>query len=155
MFAIRTILCPTDFSEPSETAVRAAEHLARDCGAKLILLHVAELPPMIADEAVLMHPADFDPDRERERLEAVAIDSTVEVERDFVLGVAPDDILRVARERGCDLIVIGTHGRTGLSRLVMGSVAEAVIRKAPCPVLSVRPDACPVARVAETVAAAG
>lgn len=153
MFSIRTILCPTDFSEPSEAAIRTAEAMARDCGARLILLHVAELPAMVAAEGVLMHPVDFDPNQERERLDAVAITPGVDAERTFVLGVAVDDILRVAAERKCDLIVIGTHGRTGLGRLVMGSVAESIIRKAPCPVLSVRPDACPMARTAETMAA--
>jgi nucleotide-binding universal stress UspA family protein len=155
MFPARTILCPTDFFEPAEAAVRTAEAIARESGARLILLHVVEMPPRVEPGGVLMHPAEFDYQLEREQLDAITIDPAVDLERVFVLGAVPEDILSIAEERKCDLIVIGTHGRTGLGRLLMGSVAESVIRKAPCPVLSVRTASCPVARTAEMVGTTG
>ena len=139
MLAIRTILHPTDFSERSEFAFRLACLLARDYGARLTVLHVAEPAITIGGEGVLMLPLAVDVQPLRERLQQLRPpDPKVQVEHRLVEGDAATEILRVAEETKCDMIVLGTHGRTGLGRLLMGSVAEQVVRKALCPVLTVK-----------------
>ncbi len=139
MLAIRTVLHPTDFSERSEFAFRLACSLARDYGARLVVLHVAEPPTAVAGEGVVMLPPAFDLEPLRERLQQLRPeDLKIPVEHRLVQGDAATEILRVAGEAKCDLIVMGTHGRTGLGRLLMGSVAEQVVRKASCPVLTVK-----------------
>jgi nucleotide-binding universal stress UspA family protein len=148
MGPIRTILHPTDFSERSGYAFQLACALARDYGARLIVLHVAE-PPVIPYGGVMTPPP---PPRDswralEEQLHRIqAPEPTVHVEHRLEEGGPVAEILRVARETTADLIVMGTHGRTGLGRLLMGSVAEQVVRKAPCPVLTVKtpfPEAAP------------
>ncbi len=138
MLKIRTILHATDFSPPADNAFQLACSLARDHGAKLVVLHVVS--PAV--------PADFLPPRPRpksyrqmlrQQLRLVKpSEGEIELKHQLVEGDPATEILRVATELDCDLIVLGTHGRTGLERLVMGSVAEAVVRKAMCPVLTVR-----------------
>jgi nucleotide-binding universal stress UspA family protein len=136
MLAIRTILHPTDFSDYSDYAFRLACSLAGDHGARLIVLHVAE-PMPVAGQEVLIPAFDLEPLRERlQRLRPE--DPKTPVEHRLVEGDAASEILRIAQETKCDLIVMGTHGRTGLGRLLMGSVAEQVVRKASCPVLTVK-----------------
>ena len=140
MFPIRTILHPTDFSEPSRYAFRMASALARDYHARLIVLHVGITPAPMLMEGVL--PLDLEEYESglREELRRVAPpDGSRQVERRLILGVEPvSEIVRVAETEPCDLIVMGTHGRSGLRRVLMGSVAEHVQREAPCPVLTVR-----------------
>ena len=157
MLTIRTILHATDFSERSEFAFRLACSLARDYGARLIVMHVAEPAMAIAGEGVLMFPLAVDVQPLRERLQQLRPpDPKVQVEHRLVEGDAATEILRVAEETKCDMIVLGTHGRTGLGRLLMGSVAEQVVRKALCPVLTVKtalPEPCPSGE--PTSAAAG
>ena len=135
---IRRILHPTDFSERSEHAFRLACALARDHNAPLLVLHVSS-PYVIYGEGVLVEPP---PDHTRElraQLEQVRpYDPRVVLEHRLVEGDPATEIIRATREAGCDLIVLGTHGRTGLRRLLMGSVAEEVVRKAHCPVLTVK-----------------
>jgi nucleotide-binding universal stress UspA family protein len=139
MLAIRTILHPTDFSDCSAFAFRLACSLARDYGARLIVLHVAEPPVTVASEGMLVIPPALDLDPLRDRLHQLRPgDPTVPVEHCLVEGNAAPEILRVAEETRCDVIVLGTHGRTGLARLLMGSVAEQVVRRACCPVLMVK-----------------
>jgi nucleotide-binding universal stress UspA family protein len=139
MLAIRTVLHPTDFSERSEFAFRLACSLARDYGGRLIVLHVAEPPMAVAGEGVLMLPPAFDLEPLRERLQQLRPgDPKVPVEHRLIQGDAATEILRVAEETKCDVIVLGTHGRTGLGRLLLGSVAEQVLRRAPCPVVTVK-----------------
>ena len=139
MLAIQTILHPTDFSERSQYGFRLACSLARDYGARLVDLHVAEPPTAVAAEGVLMPPPTVDLEPLRKRLQQLRPeDQKVLVEHLLVQGGAAEEILQVAQERKCDLIVMGTHGRTGLGRLLMGSVAEQVVRKASCPVLTVK-----------------
>jgi nucleotide-binding universal stress UspA family protein len=138
MFEIKTILHPTDFSERSDQAFRLACSLARDHGARLVLLHVA--PPPMTEIGGVMTP---DPGRHDEEYweqlrQRQPEDPRVSVERLLAEGSPGEAILRAARETGCDLIVLGTHGRTGLGRVLMGSVAEEVVRKATCPVLTVK-----------------
>jgi len=139
MLAIRTVLHPTDFSERSEYAFRLACSLARDYGARFIVLHVAEPPAAIAGEGVFIPSPEEDLEPLRERLlQLRPPDPKVPVEHRLVEGTAATEILRVAKETQCDVIVLGTHGRRGLGRLLMGSVAEQVVRRAPCPVVTVK-----------------
>jgi nucleotide-binding universal stress UspA family protein len=140
MLPIRTILHPTDFSTPSQYALELACALARDHGARLVLLHVGAMPVMVYGEGVLPVDTDAYTLELREKLDKVQTpDPAIEVERRLVMvGDPVAEILGVAEDIACDLIVMGTHGRTGLRRALMGSVAEQVVRKASCPVLTVK-----------------
>jgi nucleotide-binding universal stress UspA family protein len=139
MLPIRTILHPTDFSPQSGAAFQVACALARDYGARLILLHVKP-PEIIYGEGYVLPP---DPEVVRKELQA-QLDRLqppgpgLRVERLLREGDAAWGILDAAEDVHPDLIVMGTHGRTRVGRLLMGSVAETVLRKAPCPVLTVK-----------------
>jgi nucleotide-binding universal stress UspA family protein len=144
MLTARTILHPTDFSERSQHALGLGCALARDYGARLIILHVANVPTLGygADGGV---PAMLPPAPQELRAAAQGqLDrlqlppANVRAERRLEQGDAVAEILRVAQEVHADLIVMGTHGRTGLGRLLMGSVAEQVVRQATCPVLTLK-----------------
>jgi universal stress protein A len=140
MLAINNILFPTDFSERSEAAFHVARALARDHRAALTVLHVRDVPVAVFAEFGAIPPPEL-PSRAEvmDRLtEFEPPDESVAVEYLVADGLPAEEIVRVAEERGCDLIVMGTHGRTGLSRLVLGSVAAEVMRRAPCPVLTLR-----------------
>src|SRR5262249_43226362 len=130
MLPIRTILHPTDFSERSETAFRLACGLARDHGAQVVVLHVAQIPATIYAETIAFpRPEDFK-DELREKLHSIqAADAGLAVCHRLEEGTPADEILRVAQMVNADLIVMGTHGRRGLRRLLMGSVAEKVVRQ--------------------------
>jgi nucleotide-binding universal stress UspA family protein len=139
MLPIRSILYPTDFSESSDYVFRLACALARDYGARLFVLHVTAPPTVVYAGGVVLPPSDRDQDEQWNKLRRLqAPNPVVQVEHRLAEGEPAEAILRVARESQCDLILMGTHGRTGLSRLLMGSVAEQVVRKAPCPVLTVK-----------------
>jgi nucleotide-binding universal stress UspA family protein len=139
MLTVRTILHPTDFSEHSKLAFRLARSLARDYGARLIVLHVAEPPPGAVGERVFTLPPPLDLEALRQRLQKLKPrDPKIPVEHRVVEGLADTEILKAAEATKCDVIVLGTHGRTGLDRLLMGSVAEQVLRGAPCPVVTVK-----------------
>jgi nucleotide-binding universal stress UspA family protein len=139
MLPIRVILHPTDFSERSRSAFRLAHALARDHGARLLVVHVG-MPVTAFAEGVLPLDDESYTLALREKLEGIrAADPRVRLAYRLVLGADPAaEIVRVAREAPCDLIVMGTHGRTGLRRALLGSVAEQVLRRAPCPVLTVK-----------------
>jgi nucleotide-binding universal stress UspA family protein len=142
MGPLHTILHATDFSPCSQQAFRLACSLARDRGARLIVLHVTTLPdlaytgygvpgsPLSAKEYLREARQDL------ERLQPP--DPPLPSERRLEEGDPVTEILRVAAETGTDLIVLGTHGQSGLGHLVMGSVAEQVVRRAPCPVLTLK-----------------
>jgi universal stress protein A len=135
----KRILFATDFSPASDAALKYATALARDSGATLSILHVEELPTPYAGGEMLLPQPDFPNPEIRKMLEAVQpADKSIKVEHHLVLGTPAEDIVRIAAEQSADLIVIGTHGRTGLKRVLMGSVAEAVMRRATCPVLTVK-----------------
>jgi nucleotide-binding universal stress UspA family protein len=138
MLALKTILHPTDFSERSALAFRLACTLAGDYGARLMIVHVAELPAIVHGTSFMCLPeVDFGQLRDQlDRLQPA--DSTLRVERHLTQGNAATEILRLAQDAQADVIVMGTHGRTGLSRLLMGSVAEEVMRSAMCPVVTVK-----------------
>jgi nucleotide-binding universal stress UspA family protein len=140
MFPIRTILHPTDFSESSEYAFGLACALARDHGSRVVALHVAV--PLVTEGIVLQESPEesrsklWDAFHRLERSDPKVRE--LRIETMLVEGEPATEILRAAGEIQPDLIVMGTHGRTGLARLLMGSVAEAVLRKSPCPVLTVK-----------------
>jgi nucleotide-binding universal stress UspA family protein len=143
MIALNCILVPIDFSETSDVAVRYGVALARVFNAKLYLLHVihegvgAEMAAPILPLGLL----DLMENDARERLAKILTEQEQkELRSESVLRRgAPDiQIVGFARERVVDLIVMGTHGRSGVAHLLMGGVAEKVVRKAPCPVLTVR-----------------
>ena len=139
MFAIKRILVPTDFSDSAERALSLAVDLARAFQAGLTLLHVWTIPSTFAEG--LTWPTDG-----MERAARRALDELhARVSKQYpgteaVLQVGPEwqRILDVAKERNVDLVVMGTHGRRGLPRLILGSVAEKVVRLSPVPVLTVR-----------------
>jgi nucleotide-binding universal stress UspA family protein len=137
---IRTILHPTDFSESSAFAFQMACAIAKAHGARIHVLHVGRGPVIVPAEGVIAP----EPERYQEgltmKLHGVrAKDPTVGVEHQLLFATDPPaEIVRVAQAIKSDLIVMGTHGRTGLGRLLMGSVAEHVVRRAPCPVVTVK-----------------
>jgi nucleotide-binding universal stress UspA family protein len=139
MLPIHTILHPTDFSKQSEFAFQVACSLARDYGAHLHVVHVMVPPLVVYGEGVLPVAAENFEEELRQKLYRLhGKDANVRVLHHLEEGQPVDQILHVAKETGCDLIVMGTHGRTGLGRVIMGSAAEGVIRKAPCPVLTIK-----------------
>jgi nucleotide-binding universal stress UspA family protein len=135
MMSIRTILHPTDFSECSTCAFRMASSLARQYDAQLVVLYVVPLPAMMYGP-----PPESYLDHLLEKLRAIKPgDPKTRVQYQLVEGDPAAAILKVAREINCDMIVVGTHGRGRLGRLLMGSVAEQVARNATCAVLVVKP----------------
>jgi nucleotide-binding universal stress UspA family protein len=157
MLAIRTILYPTDFSERAEYAFQLACALARDYGARLLIAHVQMPPVVMYGEMGALPPEPLETDEVlKERLLKIRpADEHIAYEHFFMVGEAADEIFRLAAEKQVDIIVMGTHGRRGLGRLLMGSVAEQVVRKAACPVVTIKtplaaaaPTETPVARAA-------
>jgi nucleotide-binding universal stress UspA family protein len=140
MLPIHTILHPTDFSEHSEYAFRLACSLARDHNAHLLVMHVWTAPTAVVFGEVVPDLGAEDSYREaaEELHRRRPADSEVDVSYRLVEGDPAASILQIAKETCADLIVMGTHGRRGLRRLLMGSVAERVVRGAVCPVVTVK-----------------
>jgi nucleotide-binding universal stress UspA family protein len=146
MIALKTILHPTDFSEPSRYALELACAFARDQAARVLLLHVLPRPASATGRDA---PA-FKEQHAQEDLQAYQEEMAALLEK--VRGQAPgaplepllkegpiaEVIARTAAETPCDLIVMGTHGRSRMHQAMMGSVAAAVTRNAPCPVVTVK-----------------
>jgi nucleotide-binding universal stress UspA family protein len=144
MITLKTILVPTDFSECSEAAIRYGRALAASFGATLHLLHVVQDPytqPWAA-EAFPTPLGDMLNDwqaQARDRLCTAIPESERPTTMVTTLVGSPSlEIVRYATEQRIDLIVIGTHGRGPIGHILLGSVAERVVRRAPCPVLTVR-----------------
>ena len=143
---IKTILVPTDFSEYAEHAYNWALSLAADCKAKVVLFHAAPTMAHLAFPESVYYPDLARMEREmitdaEKRVQEFAGKkgtSTVPVESRVALGEAVWEICRAAEHEHADLIIMGSHGRTGLSHVVLGSVAERVVRHATCPVLVAR-----------------
>src|ERR687890_2717860 len=145
---IRSILLPTDFSECANYALSFAASFARQAGARIICVHVIEPvvptvgytgmtePLPLAD---ITEQLEDSAERELPKLAECDECSGIDVEELVVHGEAASEIVRVAKERDVDLIVISSHGRTGLGRILFGSTAESVVRHASCPVLVVKP----------------
>jgi len=142
MIAIRQILCPIDFSEPSRLALDHAVALARWYRADIRALHVMARTPSTGKEWPYVHPISEEPathqqlSAELRRFAEPAQAAGIATKLALREGVATAEILKEARACAADLIVMGTHGRRGFERWAMGSVAEEVLRKAPCPVMT-------------------
>ena len=145
---VQRILFPTDFSELSKAAEKSACDLADQFGAELHVLHVLHdlflTMPMTA-AALLVPPTSLDHELTFAEEEIQKIPPTVwavgkQVVRVVRIGATYNTIVQYAKENAIDLIVIGTHGRTGLPHLLLGSVAERIVQLAPCSVLTVRPE---------------
>lgn len=142
---IRHILCPTDFSDGAGEAFSTALDMARDSGAQLTLLHVLHVPISTFPDSILPVTPDLVRDLEHsvelvlQRLCDKARAAGVAATYQTTFGATHAEICSAADKQGVDLIVIGTHGRSGFAHVLLGSVAEKVVRHAQCPVLTVRP----------------
>jgi nucleotide-binding universal stress UspA family protein len=134
---LKNILMPTDFSEASAYAARYATALAGEYGARLHLLHVVSISATGRDKESLESEAILEAQKAIEKFMEDRL-AGLEVVRDVKTGTPFQEIVGEARKREADLIVTGTHGRTFLKYALLGSVASKVVRKAPCPVLSVK-----------------
>ena len=131
-----TILFPTDFSTAADAGLAEAETLAKARGATLLILHVEE-PMMAYDGALYYGPSEPTTELLDKMLHDVRpSDKSIHYEHRLAMGDPATEIVRVANEENVSLIVMGTHGRSGLTRLLLGSVAELVIRHSSCPVLT-------------------
>ena len=149
MIQLDKILVPTDFSDFSKPAVEYACAIAARFGSELHLLHVVPDPAMLVPEA-----AAFSVESMQAQAQSMAKDAAAQLEklpgdgwdngkaiiREVRVGTAFLEIIEYAKDQDVDLIVIGTHGRSALMHILMGSVAERVVRKSPCPVLTVKPE---------------
>jgi nucleotide-binding universal stress UspA family protein len=144
MKLFQKILVATDFSPHAEQALQVASELAKTCDASVCLVHVYDLIPYGLPEGMPMYDAAT-LSRLREDLlrqlssarERVLKAGVKDVTIGLVQGQPQPEIVRLAEEGGYSLIVVGTHGRSGLAHVLLGSVAERVVRKAPCPVVTV------------------
>ena len=141
---VRRILVPVDFSDAVEPILEWAIHLAEEHGSELVLLHVYHLPVEFQQIEGAYLPADFwanvkqEAEQQLSALAERARGRGVQVEQHVREGYPATVIVDEATELGADLVVIGTHGHTGLKHLLLGSIAERVVQRAPCPVLTVR-----------------
>ncbi len=141
---IRTILCATDFSESSMPAFELAAQFARTFCATIHLVHVHDLRAYSMPDGALFFSdssmlARIDDEIHRALTNAAQTATDVRVTTQLVNGIPHREIARLARELPAELIVMGTQGRSGLSRLLIGSVAEGVVRASPVPVITVPP----------------
>src|SRR5262249_43733366 len=134
----RMILHPTDFSPGCVHSLRVSRTLARDLGARLVLLHVVPFGFRANDMILPVDPAGYRKSLAEERQLVEGPDLKYPVDVRLARGDPGEEILRAAVELDCGLIVMGTHGRTGLGRLLMGSVTEYVVSRAECPVMAVK-----------------
>ncbi len=140
MIALKRILVPIDFSETSEAALRYGVELARRFTARLYLLHVPEHPGEAAEAEYPIGLFEMMQNAAHDRLgHLLSAEETRELRPECAmrLGAPSEVIVRHAVEHEIDLIVMGTHGREGIARVLLGSVAEKVVRRASCPVLTV------------------
>lgn len=141
MKKIEKILVPTDFSENSLYALVYAEYLAKSLGARLYILHVINeilgIVPHISVENIegdMIRVAE-------DMMEKFCMENLPELENyesAVVIGLPHQEIIKIAEEKGIDMIVMGTHGRSGLEKAIFGNTADKVVKNAPCPVLTVR-----------------
>jgi len=136
MLRFKKILCPVDFDQNSLLALRLATELAKERGAVLRLLHVVAVP-LAPEVALPFGRMESDARIKLERLAHRRVNREVRHEVVIMMGNPGVEVLQAAKRWGADVIVMATHGRKGLRHLVLGSVAEQVLREAPCPVLTV------------------
>ncbi len=143
----KRVLCPIDFSDASRAAMEVAADLCRRTGAELMLLHAYPIPGYtFPDGSVVASPRMMQELAEQAtrhleewRGDAEKIVGAPRVGAEKAVGEPAAEILSFAKAHAADLVVMGTHGRTGLEHALMGSIAERVVRRAHCPVLTVRP----------------
>jgi len=140
MLRFSNILCPVDFDQNSLAAVPYAAELAREHNAALYLLHVIHLHPAV-EPGFSSGEAEATARTKLEKIGHQKLKVGTRYELLVIAGDPADEVLQAATRLGIDLIVMATHGRKGLRRLVLGSVAERVVREAQCPVLTVKPKA--------------
>ncbi|MDY7033663.1 MAG: universal stress protein [Thermodesulfobacteriota bacterium] len=150
MLELKNILIPVDFSAFSKYALKYGAVLARLFDARILILHVISQEWLDEMKAVQYFGGAIDSPEELlarkksyvaemiEKMIKEEIDETSLEDKLIVVGVPADEIIRLAEEREIDLIIVGTHGRSGLSKVFLGSVAQRVARRAPCSVLCVR-----------------
>jgi nucleotide-binding universal stress UspA family protein len=146
MIDLHRILVPTDFSKHSQNALTYATAFAEKFGAELYLLHVVQDLALFIPEAVSVAPPIAPPVEQmtaavREALDRVVRENDLgrfQVHCEVREGTPFYEIIQFAKDTGIDLIIMGTHGHTGLAHVLLGSVTEKVVRKSPCPVLTVR-----------------
>jgi nucleotide-binding universal stress UspA family protein len=145
MLPIQRILCPTDFSGPACTGVRTASELAGHFGAELLLVNVIPVvPPLPPDPNYVFKIPEYerylhaDAEKQLRKVREEMVAKNVKVRTMVGHGSAAEEIVRISKAEGVDLIVISTHGSTGLEHWVFGSVAEKVVRLSERPVLTVR-----------------
>ena len=141
MAPFQTIVHPTDFSDYARYAFNLACTLAKVHGSRLVVAHVIDVEygkHSFGGTMVEVRPPDY-PERLLEQLKSLQpAGADVPVEHKLMEGRPVEEILRLAKETQSDLIVMGTHGLTGVKRLLLGSVAEQIVRQAPCPVVAVK-----------------
>ncbi len=140
--ALKSIMVATDFGDAANLALEYASVLARRFGANLRIVHALEMPRMLGTEFGLSDAGRLTErairDRQAQLADAVARASADEVIGQILVGDPAQKIVQYAADHAVDLIVMGTHGRGAIAHLLMGSVAEQVVRTAPCPVFTVR-----------------
>ena len=148
MLPIKNLLCPTDFSEPSYEALKAADELATHFGAALHIINVVPLVPIV-EAPIGVESASFNVASYQQELEGQAekslknlseqkVSKALKVTTEVLIGNAAGEVIRYAAEKGCDMIVIATHGLSGWRRFISGSTTEQIVRQASCPVLTIR-----------------
>ncbi len=146
MLPIRRILVPTDFGECSTPAVRLAAEFADKFGAELILLHVVQDLALAMPDAVMPTPLPGPDISQLSDAAKTGLANLIESEKlarlkprvEVRIGSPVAEIVAAAGDLKVDLLCVGTHGRTGLAHLILGSAAERILREAPCPVLTVK-----------------
>ena len=142
MDAIHKILVPTDFSAHADEAFRVARTLARTVGAEVIHFHIARPPAVVSEGGrFLLDPGNAEATNLWDRFQSIqSPDPKVRVQHEVIVDDRPSaaHILEILDKRGCDLIVMGTHGRSWLKHRLFGSVTEEVVRRARCPVMVVK-----------------
>jgi nucleotide-binding universal stress UspA family protein len=144
MEPFKRIFVATDFSPCARLALDCAAMLARNLRGRVDVLYVSEVPGVLFGESVALGECFVDADVKEgriqlERLLAELREQGIQADGEVRTGFAPDTIIEIGRPEQYDVLVLGTHGRTGLRRLWMGSVAERVVRASQIPVLTVRP----------------
>jgi universal stress protein A len=148
MLPIKNILCPTDFSEPSYEALKAADELAVHFGAVLHIITVVPLVPIV-EAPIGVESASFNIASYQQELEGQAkkslknlvdqkVNKDVTVSTGVLIGNAAAEVMRYGTEKNMDMIVIATHGLSGWRRFISGSTTEQIVRQSTCPVLTIR-----------------
>lgn len=149
MFPFKKILVPTDFSEPSFCGLRMAGEMAKHFDTEILIVNVHKPIPKLPTPRVEASETTFDISAYEKKIIAEAENNLIELGAEILgdkikprvivrEGEAAHEILDVADEEGVDAIIIATHGRTGLAKIVFGSVAQRVVRRAKCPVVTIR-----------------